>query len=149
MTLRTRLTDEMKSAMKARETLKLSAIRLILAALKNREIEQKQKQELDDQGIIEVIATLVKQRKESIKVYSDAGRTDLAAKEEAELTCLLDFLPQQLTREEIEALVVKAVAESGAQGPKEMGKVMKLLMPQVAGRADGKLVNDIVREKLA
>jgi len=147
MTLRTRLTDEMKSAMKARETLKLSAIRLILAALKNREIEQKQ--ELDDQGIIEVIATLVKQRKESIKVYSDAGRTDLAAKEEAELTCLLDFLPQQLTREEIEALVVKAVAESGAQGPKEMGKVMKLLMPQVAGRADGKLVNDIVREKLA
>lgn len=146
MTLRTRLTDEMKSAMKARETLKLSAIRLILSALKNREIDQKK--ELDDQGIIEVIATLVKQRKESIKVYSDAGRTDLAEKEEAELACLLEFLPQQLSREEVEALVVKAVVDSGAQGPKDMGKVMKLLMPQVAGRADGKLVNDIVREKL-
>lgn len=147
MTLRARLSEEMKSAMKARETLKLSVIRLVLSAVRNREIDQKK--ESDDQGVTEVIASLVKQRKESIKLYSEAGRSDLAEKEEAELAYLLEFLPSQLTREELEGLVAQAVAESGAQGAKDMGKVMKILMPRVAGRADGKTVNEIVRAKLA
>ncbi|MBI1921235.1 MAG: GatB/YqeY domain-containing protein [Geobacter sp.] len=147
MSLRARLSEEMKSAMKARDSLKLSSIRLILSAVRNKEIDQKK--ELDDQGIVEVIASLVKQRKESIKVYSDAGRADLAEKEERELFCLLEFLPQQLTEDEIGELVLQAIAETGAQGAKDMGKVMKALKSKVAGRADGRLVNEIVRQKLA
>jgi uncharacterized protein len=147
VSLRERLTEEMKSAMKAKDELRLATIRQIRAVVKNREIDQKR--EFDDQGICEVIATLVKQRRESIKMFRDAGREDLAVKEETELAILLEFLPQQLTREEIGALVVKAIAESGAQGAKDMGKVMKALKPQVTGRADGKLVNDVVKELLA
>lgn len=147
MTLRDRLTDEMKHAMKSRDELKLSAIRLIRSAVKNREIDVKH--ELDDQGITEVISTLVKQRRESIRLFGDAGRDDLVRKEEAELQTLLAFLPQQLSREELVALVKCAVEECGAQGPKDMGKVMKAIQPKVAGRADGKTVSEFVREALA
>ncbi|HLO26324.1 MAG TPA: GatB/YqeY domain-containing protein [Geobacteraceae bacterium] len=146
MSLRERLSDEMKQAMKARDELRLSTIRLIRSAVKNRDIELKR--ELNDQEIVEAIATLVKQRRESIRLFVDAGRQDLVDKEERELTVLLEFLPQQLNREEVAALVEKAIAESGAQGGKDMGKVMKALMPHVAGRADGKMVSDVVREKL-
>ena len=146
MSLRERLSDEMKQAMKARDELRLSTIRLIRSAVKNRDIELKR--ELNDQEIVEAIATLVKQRRESIRLFLDAGRQDLVDKEERELTVLLAFLPQQLNREEVAALVEKAIAESGAQGGKDMGKVMKALMPHVAGRADGKMVSDVVREKL-
>lgn len=147
MSLRVRLTEDMKVAMKAKDSLKLSVVRLLLSAVKNREIEQKK--ELDDQGIVEVAGALVKQRKDSIRLFRDAGREDLAVKEESELSFLLEYLPVQLSRGEIEALVVTAIAESGAQGVKEIGKVMKCLMPHTTGRADGKLVNEIVREKLA
>ena len=146
MSLRERLSDEMKQAMKARDELRLSTIRLIRSAVKNRDIELKR--ELSDQEIVEAIATLVKQRRESIRLFADAGRQDLVDKEERELTVLLEFLPQQLNREEVAALVDKAIAESGAQGARDMGKVMKVLMPHVAGRADGKMVSDVVREKL-
>ena len=146
MSLRERLSDEMKEAMKARDELRLSTIRLIRSAVKNRDIELKR--ELNDQEIVEAIATLVKQRRESIRLFVEAGRQDLVDKEERELTVLLEFLPQQLNREEVAALVEKAIAESGAQGGKDMGKVMKALMPHVAGRADGKMVSDVVREKL-
>jgi uncharacterized protein len=147
MTLKERLADELKVAMKARDELKLATIRQIRASVKNREIDLKR--ELDDQGISEVIASLGKQRRESIRMFREAGRDDLVAKEEKELEILLTFLPQQLSREEVAALVAQAVAESGAQGAKDMGKVMKVLMPRVSGRADGKLVNDLVREELA
>lgn len=146
MSLAQRLTDEMKDAMKAKADLKLSVIRMVRSAVKNREIDQKR--ELDDQGVCEVIASLVKQRRESIRMFTDAGRDDLVAKEEQELAVLLDFLPQQLSREEVAALVDKAIAESGAQGGRDMGKVMKALMPHVAGRADGKLVSELVKERL-
>lgn len=146
MSLRQRLTDEMKEAMKAKAELKLSVIRMIRSAVKNRDIEQKQ--ELDDQGISEVVASLVKQRRESIRMFKEAARDDLVAKEEQELAILLDFLPQQLSHEEVAALVDKAIAESGAQGSRDMGKVMKALMPHVSGRADGKLVSDLVKAKL-
>ncbi len=147
MSLRERLTDEMKGAMKAHDDLKLSTIRLIRSAVKNREIDVKH--ELDDQGISEVIASLVKQRKESIRLFQQAGRTDLVEKEEKELAVLLGFLPEQLSRPELEGLVTKIITECGAQGIKDMGKVMKALAPHIAGRADGKTVADVVREKLA
>jgi uncharacterized protein YqeY len=147
MTLRERLVEEMKVAMKAKDDLKLSVIRMVRSSVKNREIDLKR--ELDDQGVTEIIAGVVKQRKESIRMFKEAGRDDLVAKEEKELALLLEFLPKQLDRGEIEALVAKAIAECGAQGAGDLGKVMKVLKPLVAGVADGKLVNDIVREKLA
>ncbi len=146
MSLKERLTEEMKGAMKARDDLRLSTIRLIRSAVKNKEIELRK--ELDDQGITDVLASLVKQRRESIRLFKDAGRQELAEKEEKELSTLLGFLPQQLSREEVSALVSRVVAECGAQGGKDMGRVMKALMPHVAGRADGKMVSDVVKEKL-
>ena len=146
MALRERLSEEMKNAMKARDELRLSTIRLIRSAVKNKDIELKR--ELDDQEIVEVIAALGKQRRESIRLFGEAGRRDLVEKEEKELAILLDFLPQQLNREEVAALVEKIIAECGAQGGKDMGRVMKALIPHVAGRADGKTVSDLVREKL-
>lgn len=145
--LRDRLNDEMKQAMKARDEIRLSVIRLIRSSVKNREIESRH--ELNDGEITEVVSTLVKQRRESIRMFSEAGRTDLVEKEEKELAVLLTFLPQQLSREEVEALVVQAIADSGAQGPKDMGNVMKVIMPHVTGRADGSLVSAVVKEKLA
>ncbi|HEX9023538.1 MAG TPA: GatB/YqeY domain-containing protein [Geobacteraceae bacterium] len=147
MQLRERLTEEMKGAMKARDELRLSTIRLVKSAVRNREIELKR--ELDDSGIREVVATLVKQRRESITLYRQGGRDDLAEKEERELSVLLGFLPPQLSRGELEELVDKIIRECGASGSKEMGKVMKALAPLVSGRADGKIVAEVVREKLA
>ncbi len=147
MMLREQLVDEMKAAMKARDEGRLSAIRMIRASVKNREIDLGK--ELDDGEVTEVISTLAKQRRESIKLFHEAGRTDLVEKEEKELNVLLGFLPRQLDRDEISEIVAKAVAESGARGPGDMGKVMKIVMTQVSGRADGKLVNEIVREMLS
>jgi len=147
MSLSDRLTEEMKGAMKARDDLRLSAIRQVRSAVKNREIELKH--ELDDPGICEVIASLVKQRRDSIRLFQEGGRVDLVEKEEKELGILCEFLPAQLGRAELEELVAKVIAECGAQGGKDMGKVMKSLAPHVAGRADGKVVAEVVREKLA
>lgn len=147
MSLRERLNDELKASMKSKESLKLSVIRMIRSSVKNREIEQKR--ELDDRELVEIISTLCKQRRESIRLFKEAGRQDLVDKEEAELAVLLDFLPQQLSRKELEDLVRKAIAECDAHGPKDMGRVMKAIQPGVAGRADGKLVSDVVKEQLA
>lgn len=144
--MRERLSEEMKNAMKAKDDLRLSTIRLIRSAVKNKDIELKR--ELNEQEIVELIASLGKQRRESIRMFGEAGRQDLVEKEEKELAVLLEFLPQQLGREEVAALVEKAIAECGAQGARDMGKVMKALMPHVAGRADGKMVSDLVKEKL-
>ncbi len=146
MALRERLSEEMKEAMKAKDSLRLSSIRLIRSAVKNKDIELKR--EIAEQEIVEVIATLVKQRRESIRLFGEAGRQDLVEKEEKELVVLLDFLPQQLSREAVAELVDRVIAESGAKGGKDMGRVMKALMPHVAGRADGKMVSDLVKEKL-
>jgi uncharacterized protein YqeY len=146
MALRERLSEEMKGAMKAKDDLRLSVIRLVRSAVKNRDIELKR--ELNDQEIVEVLATLVKQRRESIRLFSEAGRQDLVEKEEKELAILLGFLPQQLSRAEVAELVARIIAECGAQGGKDMGRVMKALMPHVAGRADGKTVSDVVKEQL-
>lgn len=147
MQLRERLNAGMKDAMKSRDALRLSAIRMLLSSVKNREIEFRR--ELSETEITETIVTLCKQRRESIRLFKEAGRQDLVDKEEAELALLMDFLPQQLTREEIESLVDKVIAETAATSGKDMGKVMKALQPLVSGRADGKLVSEVVKERLA
>jgi len=147
MSLKDQLNESMKTAMKARDTLRLSAVRMVRSMVKNREIDQKI--ELDDLGIIEVITTLAKQRRESIRMYVDGNRPDLAEKEEAELAILLEYLPAQLSAAEIGELVDRIITETGAQGAKDMGKVMKMLAPLTAGKADGKTVSETVKQKLA
>ena len=147
MSLKDQLNESMKTAMKARDDLRLSAVRMVRSMVKNREIEQKT--ELNDQEIIEVISTLVKQRRESIRMYREGNRPDLVEKEEAELDVLLGFLPAQLGIAEIEALVDRIISETGAQGARDMGRVMKALTPLTAGKADGKTVSDTVKQKLA
>lgn len=147
MTLKEQLNEAMKQAMKARDDLRLSAVRMIRSTIKNREIDQKH--ELDDQGVIEVISTMVKQRRESIRLYQEGNRQDLVEKEEAELAVLLGFLPAQMDAGEITELVATTIREIGAQGVKDMGRVMKALTPLTAGRADGKVVSDIVRGQLS
>jgi len=147
MTLKQQLTDAMKTAMKARDNLRLSAVRMVLSAIKNREIDQHK--ELDDQGTIEVISTLVKQRRESIRLYQEGNRPELAEKEQAEMNVLLEFLPAQMDLTEINELVAGIIREIDAQGIKDMGRVMKAITPLTAGKADGKVVSDAVRSQLA
>jgi len=147
MTLRERLDEDLKKAMRARDEIGLSVIRMVRSSVRNREIDQKKA--LDDTGIAEIITTLTKQRRESIRMFREAGRDELVAKEEKELALLLDFLPRQLTAEEIGQIVTGAITASGATGIKDLGAVMKAVMPQVTGRADGSLVSSIVREKLS
>ncbi len=147
MTLRERLDDDLKKAMRARDDVSLSVIRNIRSVVKNREIDRKCI--LDDSGIAEVITSLVKQRRDSIRMFREAGRDELVAKEESELALLLDFLPSQLTAEEIEQIVSAAMVATGALSMKDMGALMKAVIPQVAGRADGSLVSRIVKEKLS
>ena len=146
MSLKDQLNEAMKTAMKARDNLRLSAVRMVRSTIQNREIDSKI--ELDDQGIIEVISTLVKQRRESIRMYREGNRPDLVEKEESELAVLLEFLPAQLSSEEISDLIDRIIAETGAQGAKDMGRVMKVLAPLTAGKADGKAVSDAVKQKL-
>jgi hypothetical protein len=147
MTLKEQLDTAMKQAMKARDDLRLSAVRMVRSTIKNREIDLKR--ELDDQGVIEVISSLAKQRRESIRLYGEGNRPDLVEKEEAELAILLGFLPAQLTVDEIAELVARVIRETEAQGSKDLGRVMKALAPLTAGRADGKTVSDTVRELLS
>ena len=147
MSLKKQLADAMKEAMKAKDSERLSAIRLILSAIKNREIEARA--ELDDQGVIAILGTLVKQRKESAQVYRDNQRLDLAEKEEAELAVLQEFLPEQLSEEELKTLIDGVIAELGASSMRDMGPVMKLVGERAQGRADGKLASELVKARLA
>lgn len=147
MTLNEQLNDAMKAAMKARDHLRLSAVRMVRAAIKNREIDSRK--ELDDQAVIDVISTLAKQRRESIQMYREGNRPELAEKEELELAVLLEFLPTQLTNDEINELVKMVILEIGAHGAKDMGRVMKALAPLTAGKADNKIVSDTTRKLLA
>lgn len=148
MSLKEKLANDMKEAMKAREAGKarLSVIRLVRGAV--RQIELDQKVELDDEGILAVISKEVKQRRDSIEEFKKGGREDLVAQNEADIAILLEYLPAQLSEAEVRALVSEAVAAVGAHGPKDMGKVMKELMPKVKGKADGKLVNQLVKEAI-
>jgi len=147
MTLKEQLNDAMKAAMKARDDLRLSAVRMVRAAIKNREIDTRV--ELDDQAVIDVISTMAKQRRESIRMYRDGKRLELAEKEELELAVLLEFLPTQLGLEDINSLVSQVILDLDARGAKDMGRVMKAVTPLTAGKADGKVVSDAVRRLLA
>ncbi|MCK5553630.1 MAG: GatB/YqeY domain-containing protein [Deltaproteobacteria bacterium] len=147
MSLTERLEDEMRSALRSRDKLRLSVVRMARAAVKNKEIEERKK--LDDGAIIKVISGLVKKGEESLVHFQQANRLDLIEKEEEELRILRSFLPQQLSRDEILALVDEATKETDAIDMKDLGKVMKSLMPKTAGRADGKIVHQLVRGKLS
>jgi len=147
MTLKEQLEDAMKAAARARDNLRLSAVRMVRAAIKNREIETRS--ELDDQAVIDVISTLIKQRRESVRMYREGNRLELAEKEELEMTILLEFMPAQLSLEEIESLVRKSILDLEATGAKDMGRVMKAVSLHTAGKADGKSVSDVVRRLLA
>lgn len=149
MFLKEKLTADMKEAMKAREEgrQRLSVIRLIRSAVRQQEIDGKK--ELDDDAVLAVISKEVKQRRDSIEEFQRGGRQDLVEQNEAEVAILMAYLPQQMSEDEIRTLVQETIAAVGASSPKEMGSVMKALMPKVKGRADGKLVNDMVRELLS
>ena len=147
MTLKEQLEDAMKAAARARDNLRLSAIRMVRAAIKNREIDTRS--ELDNQAVIDVISTLVKQRRDSIRMYREGNRPELAEKEELEMAILLEFMPAQLSQEEIESLVRETILDLEATGPKDMGRVMKAVSLITAGKADGKTVSDVVRRLLA
>jgi uncharacterized protein YqeY len=146
MSIQDQLLEAMKVAMKAKDSLRLTTIRMARTALKNAEIEARQ--ELDEAAEIKVLSTLVKQRREAAEAYRET-RPELAEKEELVVAVLQEFLPAQLNEAEIEALVSKAIADSGAGSMKDMGAVMKLVTPQTTGRADGKLVSNLVRKLLA
>ncbi len=132
--LKERITEDMKGAMRAKESDRLGAIRLLLAAIKQKEVDERVA--VDDAAVLGIIEKLIKQRSDSIEQFDKAGRTDLAEKERAELQLLRAYLPQQMSDAELSAAIDAAIAESGATGPQAMGKVMALLKPRLAGRAD-------------
>ncbi|OQK16862.1 glutamyl-tRNA amidotransferase [Methyloprofundus sedimenti] len=145
--MQARLKDAMKLAMKSREKVRLGTIRLILSAIKQREVDERIV--LDDQQVIVVLDKMLKQRRESIRQYRDASRDDLAAVEEAEVLVIQEFLPQELTEEEISDLVKSAIADSSASSIKDMGKVMAILKPAMQGRADMAVVSTKIKAMLA
>lgn len=149
MTLREKLDSDLKEAMRAKDQVRVDTIRAIKSAVKYKEVEGGEARSLDDAGVIKVVQSEIKKRRDAIDQYKAASRADLAEKEEREVSILLPYLPQQLTEAEIEAIVTAAVAQSGATSAKEMGAVMKLVQPQVAGKADGRIVSEIVKRKLA
>ena len=146
MSLKERMQTELKEAMKAHDEIKVSTLRLLNSAIKNKEIDERKP--LDDEGLLAILSTAAKQRRESIEQYEKGGRQDLADKEKAELAIIQGYLPQQLSKDEVAAVIKETIAETGAAGAKDMGKVMKALMPKVKGKADGKLVNELVKELL-
>ncbi len=147
MSLKARITEDMKTAMKARETARLGAIRLLLAAIKQREVDERV--ELDDAGVLAAIDKMLKQRRDSISQYESAGRQDLADAEKFEVGVLTGYMPQALSEAEIQATVAEAIAASGAAGMQDMGKVMAILKPKLAGRADMSQVSGLVKAALA
>jgi hypothetical protein len=147
MSLKARITEDMKAAMKAKEAAKLSAIRLLTAAIKQKEVDERI--ELDDAAVAAVIEKLVKQRKDSVTQYEAANRQDLADVEKAEIAILSAYLPEKMSSEEVAAAVAAAVAQTGAKGPADMGKLMGVLKPQLAGKADMAEVSKLVKAALA
>lgn len=142
-----RIDQEMKDAARAKQAQRLNTLRMLKSAMKYREIEKGKS--LDDADIVGVVGTLIKQRRDSAAQYTAGGRPELAANETAEIAILEAFLPRQLTDDELSALVQEAIAAAGAKGPRDMGAVMKALMPKVSGKAEGKRVSDAVKSALA
>ena len=147
MSLKVRITDDMKTAMKAKDATRLSAIRLLLSAVKQREVDERK--DLSDSDILAVIEKMLKQRRDSITQYESAGRQDLADVEKFEVGVLSGYMPQQLSEEDIAAEVQGAIAQSGAKGAADMGKVMGLLKGKMAGRADMGKVSALVKARLS
>ncbi|MDH4162276.1 MAG: GatB/YqeY domain-containing protein [Nitrospirota bacterium] len=147
MGLREQIDSDIKDAMKSGAKDKVSALRMLSAAIKNKMIE-KRPAELTDSDVQDTVRSLIKQRRDSIDQFTKAGRQDLADKETAEAAFLEVYLPKQLPREEVERMVREAISQTGAQGAKDMGKVMKAVQPVIAGRADNKLVSELVKHAL-
>jgi uncharacterized protein YqeY len=156
--LKTKILDDIKASMKNGDKVRLSVVRMVQSTLKNKEIDDRVKpvdpndkrsqEQKDDESVLAVLKTLVKQRKDSIEQFTAGGRQDLVDQETAELKILEEYLPQQLGRPEVEAIVTAAIQESGATTAKEMGAVMKIIMAKTQGRADGKLISELVKAKL-
>ena len=147
MALKQQITDDIKTAMKAREEIRLATLRMLQSAVKYREIELRPG-EINDEEINSIIKKLIKQRKDSFEQFTAGNRPELAERESKEIEVLLTYLPAQLDEKQIEAVVVKTIADLGAKSPKEMGAVMKEVLVRLSGAADGKLVSQIVKNKL-
>lgn len=146
MSLAERLNEDMKQAMRAQDKFRLSTIRMVRAAVKNQEIDLRRP--LEDSEVLDILSREVKQRKDSLQEFQKAGRDDLVTDLAAEIDIIAQYLPQQLTEEEIKAIVTQTIQETGASSKADMGKLMGALMPKVKGRADGKLVNQLVQQFL-
>ena len=147
MSLKAKLTDDMKTAMKAGERRRLDAIRLVNAAIKQREVDERI--QLDDMQVLSVLEKMLKQRRDSVSQFQAAGRTDLADKETFEIGVIQSYMPAQLSAAEVDAIIAATIAEAGATGPKDMGKVMGLVRPKVAGKTDMGKLSEIIKGKLA
>ncbi|MDO7905462.1 GatB/YqeY domain-containing protein [Paenibacillus sp. JX-17] len=146
MNLSERLNEDMKQAMRDKDKFKLSTIRMVRSTIKNLEIDLKR--DLDDNEVLDILSREIKQRKDALQEFSKAGREEMAADAQAEIDLLIQYLPAQLSEEEIKVIVQQTIQETGASSKAEMGKVMAALMPKVKGRADGKLVNQAVQQFL-
>jgi len=147
MSLKQQITDDMKTAMRARDAARLGAIRLLLAAMKQREVDERI--ELADADVVAIIEKMNKQRRDSISQYEAAGRQDLADVEKFEMSVLANYMPQQLSEAEIASAVAEAIAATGAAGPQDMGKVMGMIKPKLAGRADMGKVSALIKAQLS
>ena len=148
MSLNEKIAADLTAAMKAKDAARLSTLRMLKAAVTNKGMVEKGR-DLEDAEVLQVVASLVKQRRDSIEQFGKAGRTDLVEKETGEVAILEEYLPPAVSQDDIDAAVAAAIAETGASSPKDMGKVMKAVMPKLAGRnADGRAVNEAVRRKL-
>jgi uncharacterized protein YqeY len=147
MSLEERLVEEMKQAMKSNDKLRLSTIRMIRSASKNKEIELRKK--LEDEDVVKVIQAMVRKGEESVEQFQTGGRVDLVEKEKKEIEILKSFLPQPLSQEEILKIIDQSIQETQASSLKDIGKVMKSVMPKIGGKADGKLINQLVKERLS
>lgn len=148
MSLRQQIQEDLKNALRNKNREKLSVLRMLQSAIKNREIEKKDKDELTDEEVIEVVSSEVKKRKDAAEEYKKVGKEDAAEKEQEEIEILMNYMPEQMSEEEIREEVRKVISEVGASSEQELGKVMGTIMPRVKGKADGALVNRIVREEL-
>lgn len=147
MSLKDKLADDLKSAMKEKNIIRKNTVQMIRAGIL--QIEKDKKITLDDEGVLDVIAKQLKQRRDSLPDYEKSGRDDLIAELKAEMDVLMEYLPQQLTREELEVIVSEAVRDTGASTMKDMGKIMAAVMPKTKGRADGKMINEIAKQMLS
>ncbi|MBW2018417.1 MAG: GatB/YqeY domain-containing protein [Deltaproteobacteria bacterium] len=146
MSLKKTILQQLTAATKAKDTIKMNTLRMLRAAIKNREVELRT--ELEDQEILRLIHTQIKQHKEAIRQFNEGGRNDLVKKEEDELAILMSFMPEQLSEEAIAKIVTQVIQELDAKDMRDIGRVMKTLMARLAGSADGKIVNEIVKKQL-